>query len=311
MKANELIESYVTDVAVQLPRKLRNDVAFELRALLTDELQGRAEAAGRAPDEAMTIDLLRAFGRPSEVAARYRPPLTIIDPADGRAFLRATLVGLAVIWIAGLWMHWQQSVESGAGALHVVGRWWGGTVIPSLWWPGLLVVGFGLAAWAGRRRPQSLEWKPRAGDRIQGGRATLVLGIIGILCGIFLLSDPHWLLDVAWGGRAAPAAYEVMTYTDSFRQHQAPWLFGALALNVPLLIAVLVNGRWSPLLRRLQDGLGLLTCAVMAWTLLDGAVFKAVTTDRAFKLALVLGIVSTLITLAIRLHRRVRPNPSR
>ena len=34
MNANNVIESYVTDVALQLPRRQRNDVAFELRALL-------------------------------------------------------------------------------------------------------------------------------------------------------------------------------------------------------------------------------------------------------------------------------------
>ena len=32
MNANDVIESYVTDVAEKLPRKQRNDVAFELRS---------------------------------------------------------------------------------------------------------------------------------------------------------------------------------------------------------------------------------------------------------------------------------------
>ena len=86
MNANDVIESYVTDVAAQLPRKQRNDVAFELRALLDEELQAKAEAAGRGADAAMATELVRAFGRPADVAARYRPTLTIIDPADGHAF---------------------------------------------------------------------------------------------------------------------------------------------------------------------------------------------------------------------------------
>src|SRR5207344_1899034 len=102
MNANEVIESYVTDVAVQLPRKQRNDVAFELRALINEGLQDRAEAAGRALDAAMAIEFLRVFGRPTDVAARYRPTLTIIDPADGHRFLRAAVIGLMVIWCLGL-----------------------------------------------------------------------------------------------------------------------------------------------------------------------------------------------------------------
>ena len=40
MNANDVIECYVNEVAVQLPRAQRNDVAFELRALLQEELQG-------------------------------------------------------------------------------------------------------------------------------------------------------------------------------------------------------------------------------------------------------------------------------
>ena len=66
MNANDLIESYVTDVAVQLPRKQRNDVAFELRALINEELQARAEAAGRGVDAAMATEFLQAFGRPED-----------------------------------------------------------------------------------------------------------------------------------------------------------------------------------------------------------------------------------------------------
>ncbi len=51
MNANDLVESYVTEVAVELPRKLRNDVAFELRTLLKEELQAKADTTGHACGE--------------------------------------------------------------------------------------------------------------------------------------------------------------------------------------------------------------------------------------------------------------------
>ncbi len=115
MNANDVIESYVTDVAVRLPRKQRNDVAFELRALLNEGLQDKAAAAGRpadADDPAIATEFLRAFGRPEDVAARYRPTLTIIDPADGPKFLRAAVIGLALIWSLGLFACLQQPIHS-------------------------------------------------------------------------------------------------------------------------------------------------------------------------------------------------------
>lgn len=310
MNANDLIESYITEVAERLPRRQRNDVAFELRALLNEELQAKAEAAGRGVDAAMATELLRAFGRPAEVAARYHPTLTIIDPADGHAFLRVTVIGLALIWCAGLLMHLGQPIGSGWDVLNIFGQWWGGVVIPSLWWPGVLVVYFGLASWVHRRWPQTSTWKPRENARIHANRTALVMGIVGILCGVYVLIDPHWVLDVFWGGLAAPAAYEALTYTDTFRQRQAPFLFGLILLNIPLFIAVIIAGRWSVILRRIETGLSLVTCAVLAWTVLDGPAFMAQSSDRTFKFFLVLIVIFTLIVLGIELYQRVRPAPN-
>lgn len=311
MNANDVIESYVNDVAVQLPRKQRNDVAFELRALLNEGLQAKAEAAGRGidADAAMAIELVQTFGRPADVAARYRPMLTIIDPADGHRFLWATVVGLAIIWCLGLLVSLRQPIDSGWDLLNGLGQWWGGTVIPSMWWPGLLVVGFGVASWVRRRWPQTSEWKPRADDRIPGGRAALVMGLIGILCGLFLLINPRWLLDVLWSGRAAPAAYEALTYTDTFLQRQAPWLLVLILINIPMFITVIVSGRWSPLMRRLEVGLSLVTCAAMTWTVLDGPAFMTPASDQTFKFSMMLIVLFTLISTGIKLHRSVRPTP--
>ena len=310
MNAKDVIESYVTDVAVQLPRKQRNDVAFELRALLDEELQAKAEAAGRGADAAMATELVRAFGRPVDVAARYRPTLTIIDPADGHKFLRAAVIGLVIIWCLGLLLALRRPIDSGWDFLSVLGQWWVGTVIPSLWWPGLLVVNFGLASWVRRRWPQTSKWKPREGDLTPGSRAGMVMGLVGILCGIFVLIEPRWLLDVFWGGRAAPAAYEALTYTDTFRQRQAPWLLVLLMLNIPMFITVIVKGRRPALMQRLEVGLSLVLCAVMAWTVLDGPVFLAPSSDRTVKFFLVLIVAFTLIGLGI-MHRSVRPTPNR
>lgn len=322
MNANDVIESYITDVAVRLPRKQRNDVAFELRALLTEELQAKAEASGRAADAAMATELVQAFGRPADVAARYRPTLTIIDPADGRNFLRATVIGLAIIWslgllesLLGLLESLRQPIGSGGGLLtalgHWWGHWWGATVIPSMWWPGVLVVGYGLASWSRRRSPRASEWKPRDGDQIQGGRAAMAMGIVGMVCGYSLLLNPHWVLDFFWNGQAAPAAYEALTYTDTFRQHQGLWLLAIVLLNVSLYLAVLVNGRWSPLLRRIENVLSLVTCAVLVWTVLSGPVFMAPASDGMFKFIVTLIVAFTLLYMGIKLHRSVRPTPAK
>ena len=48
MTADELIDSYVADVVMLLPRKQRRDVAQELRVLLREEADAAAERAGIA-----------------------------------------------------------------------------------------------------------------------------------------------------------------------------------------------------------------------------------------------------------------------
>lgn len=309
MNANDVIESYVADVAAKLPRKQRNDVAFELRSLLAEELQGKAEAAGRAADAAMATELVNAFGRPAEVAARYQPTLTVIDPADGHGFVRASVIGLAIIWILGLLLRLEEASESGRSVLLTLQNWWFSTIIPSLWWPGVLVVAFGLAAWARRRWPAT-TWKARPGDRIQGGRATMVVGLVAILCGTYLLVNPRWILDYFWGGHAAPAAYEALTYSNTFLRHQAPWLLALVLLNIPLFITVIVTGRWTALTRRLEIALALVGCIFFAWTVLDGPVTLSPASDAMFKMALTLIIGITLITRAVQLYRGVRPAPN-
>ncbi len=73
MTADELIDSYVADVVMLLPRKQRRDVAQELRMLLSEEVD--AAMGGQASREQAAHVLLAGFGRPADVAARYGSPV--------------------------------------------------------------------------------------------------------------------------------------------------------------------------------------------------------------------------------------------
>lgn len=81
-------------------------------------------------------------------------------------------------------------------------------------------------------------------------------------------------------------------------------------LNIPMFITVIVKGRRPAMMRRIEMGLSLVLCAVLAWTVLDGPVFMAPSSDRTVKLFLVLIGVFTLIGIGIKLHRSVRPTPN-
>ena len=313
MNVNELIEAYVADVAVRLPRRQRNDVAFELRALLGEELQAKAEASGGAVDVALATEMLRDFGHPEQVAVRYRsrPELTIIDPADGYRFLRATVIGLVIIWVAGLVKEFQQPLDSGSDLVLALSRWWLGTVLASFWWPGVVVTWYAIAAWVRLRWPSHSVWKPRTSEHINGGRASLVMGILGIICGLGVLIEPRGLLELFWGSQVAPVAYDALTYTESFRQQQGPILFVLLLLNIPIMIGGVASGHWSVNLRRLEVVLETSVCAVMVWTFLDGPVFMAAVSDRFVKVAMILIVLSVVMIRGVQFYRRVSPAPDR
>ena len=305
MRANEVIDAYVADVAVRLPRARRDDVAFELRALLLEALQDDADAAGRPADEAMALSRVRASGRPADVAARYRTPVTIIDPADGGHFLRMTVIGLAIFWIAGF----ASALQGGGDVLSMLGRWWTGTVIASLWWPGVLVVGFGLAAWGRRRASPVSDWTPRAPDAVSGGRPGVAFGLVAAVLGATALVEPTRILDVFWGGAAAPAAYAALTYADGFLALRGPVLFALVAANVAILAAVLVLGRRPVALRRVEAVLAIVTIVAMAWVATGGPILQSAAGDRTAKAALVLIAAGMAIVLAVQAWRRVRPAP--
>jgi hypothetical protein len=167
MTAQELIERYVDDVARRLPRKVRrNDVGLELRALLGDQLQAAAAAAGSEPDVRMAIDLVHRL--PDDVASSYRERgFHLIDPADAPLFVK-----LGTLCVGLQWAFTLPAVFAGT---TTVGEWWMSSGVGALAWPGALLLWFAAAAWVRRvspadpdtgRRPwtHGIFWLPMSED---------------------------------------------------------------------------------------------------------------------------------------------------
>ena len=95
----DLIDRYVVEVARHLPAKSAEDVAKELRSLLSDAFEARAARTGRPKDEALAVEVLREFGEPEEVAARYRGPKQLIGP-DWYPIFKSVALGVLLIPLA-------------------------------------------------------------------------------------------------------------------------------------------------------------------------------------------------------------------
>ena len=252
MKANNVIDSYVRDVARYLPRGKRNDVAFELRALLGDELAAKAQAAGRAPDKAMVMELLRGFGRPAEVAGRYFQRPAVIDPSDTHHFLIWTLAAAVTVSV--------MSRMSWAGALSGSGLF--------LQCLGALVVVFAVMGWWRRRHPGALGWRPKRGPDWMPRRLAVPAMMATLIFPVFMYAAPQTFVRVVFLGTLPTGGVEL---TEAFSQSG---LRGAtltlLILLVAMYAAIIVQGGgrpwtgWTSVV--LHGGLGLLLVAHAAPT---------------------------------------------
>ena len=224
MNANAVLESYVRDVASFLPRAQRNDVAFELHALLADELAARAEAGGRAPDKAMAMALLASFGRPAEAARRYYDRPALIEPADTHHFLIWSVAGAVVL-----------------GMLRVLG----GDAKEAylfLQWLGVLLIVFAALGWWRRRHPERMGWRPkRDPDRMR--RSLGLLAVAGTLVfPVFMYAAPRAFVETLFLGVVPTGGLEL---AEPFRHSVLRAVTLTLLIaSAALYAAVTVQGRW-------------------------------------------------------------------
>ncbi len=293
MTADEMIDSYVADVVTLLPRRQRQDVAQELRALLTEDVNA---TAGNREDAAR--ELLTAFGRPAEVAARYGSPITLIDPVDTRRFLILAIAGAVLLPVGAALNALVEPAASRRDLQQVVQ----GSIPIVLAWFGMLVLGFGIAAGHRRRRPET-AWKPRSLPTDRINRVARAAAFAFFVVGTVWLVAPQWPIRMAYGDRAAPQAYDAFTYDDEFLRLRGPIVLAIIIIGLAIQAILLGYGRWRPWIRQADMVYGLAVCAALTWSIAAGPVFVGTGTDRAFKGAAVLIIMITLIDLAVRARR--------
>ena len=297
MTADDVIESYVRAVAGYLPRGKRNDVAFELHALLQDELAAKGVAQGRAPDRALAMELLAGFGRPAEAAARYQPRTPLIDPADNHNFLIWAVVGTIVF--------------------SKVGR------LSPLQWVGGVFVWFAVAAWLRRRQTgERLHWRPKWDPYPEVASRLWVLlpGLSTLVFPFAMYLAPQAWWDTATLGHGVAGG---LALTDAFlHSWQRVVTLATLALVIAIYAAVAAQGGWRTWSRRtlivanFMVGGMLVAHAAPMVTLLDRQIFMIFQSQVANQVAMpIFGLVGGLTQLAslytaYKEWARVTPEPA-
>ncbi|GIF96055.1 hypothetical protein [Catellatospora citrea] len=303
-----IIETYVDDVVHRLPRRQRHDVGYELRSLLNEDLDGRAADSGRPADAAMALQLLTAFGRPQDVADRYRPAgFTVIRPADAPRFAWLALGGLALQWAITLadaftgpvptdgWVY----ADSWWGRLTT---WWLSWGLGSFWWPGFLITLTLVSAALGQRRRAPKPWTPRRTlDRDHVNRPAIVLGLAFGALGATLMIALPWL--AVWAPGLPQPLLDAFAFDPRFLQVRAVWALPLWAAGFAVLAMVLVAGRWDRRTRRISLVLDLGWLVLLGWWLAAGRIFVAEAADGAAKLGLLLVVVFVVVDIVVTVRR--------
>lgn len=292
MNPNDVIDAYVLDVMRRLPAGERDEIGLELRGLLAEMLAGREDDEGRAADDAMVLAMLRGFGTPAEVAARYRPPgLALIPPEQTRGFTLIAMIGLVLQWALSLPRVFD-------GSLPLAG-WWLGPGLGAFWWPGFMIMFTLLVAWLQRHGWFKPRWRPQSVDPERINRSALAFGLAWFAIGAGVVIALPWLTPHLPG-----ALPRVLALDPDFLRIRAWPVLPLWAASFALLAMVLVQGRWSPLARRLELVSSAAFVALLAWWIAGGRMFLATPTDQAARGILALIAIYIVVDLAVRLHRR-------
>jgi hypothetical protein len=318
MEASTIIESYVDDIARRLPRGSRNDVALELRAQINEQLDRVVAKTGRVPDRELALEVLRGFGRTEQVAARYLSEgLSIIEPDLAAAFLKSVAACVAI--------QWALTLPNVLFSPLTFTEWLFGWGIGALWWVGVLVTWFGVAAWVRRRSPvdpdsfrrpwtHRIFWLPFVDDwrpdripqpRVEAAadvrRGAPFLLLLATALTIFFAA-PAWFLE-----NLLPAGTNISwaRYADAFRSE---WLWPVItlvAVRLGLSAAVHFNTRWSRPTEGIRLALWICFVGALGWIVFNQTIFSVPQADLAFKIWLLIFLTINAIQIVVHVRRVV------
>jgi len=93
-----LLDRYLDAVRKKLPRDQRDDIVAELRDILLSQIEAEETSRGRRLSDDEIVVILKRFGRPMTVAARYGASNYLIGPALYPAYLVCLKL---VAWVLG------------------------------------------------------------------------------------------------------------------------------------------------------------------------------------------------------------------
>jgi len=272
----ELIDRYAAEVGRHLPEKMRADIEAEIRSLLEDNLEDHARQQGRQPDEAMVVEMLKAYGKPEKVADTYLPPRYLIGPHLYPTFLMVVRIMLLVVFILSL-VQFGFAVTLAKGGLAHIGLSFvealGTFLSGALTSLAVIVIVFAILQWKLPQKDEASDgWDPRKlepvtpqSEQVKTGSMIVETIFAAVMLAVFFLYADRIGLYMFADGRWVFAPVLTQTFYNFL-----PWICTLWGLGILLNLAVLRKGRWQPATRWVSAGLSLLSIILLV-ILLGGA----------------------------------------
>lgn len=252
----------------------------------------------------MVLDVLRAFGTPAEIAARYRPSsgMLIIPAGHTRSFAIVSIIGIALQW--ALTLPW---VFDGRMA---IGGWWLTWGLGACWWPGFQAMMTLLIAWFRSRGLFVPKWSPRIADPDRIDQSHVAPTLVGFVFMTIIMAAVLLWMGVPMPDPGSGSGFDpegVLALDPEFlRARTWPLWF----VFVPLMVTMFwtgLNGRWTTLMHRLNFSINLVFAAMLVWWLYADNIFiEQATNDIARTMLAVFTAYSIIWATLVFYHGRMR-----
>lgn len=249
-----LIDRYIQHVGKHLPEKSREDLKREIRSLVEDTLEDRSRELGRPIDEAMTVDVLKEFGRPEKMAASYTPERYLISPRMFPIFwlvvkiVTSVLVAITLVKLfLGLGqadanfpqMIIQSLADLASGVLSALGN---------------IVLVFAIIQYftpeLGRELEKAEEWNPLKMEKIKDedelSRFEQVFEITFSVVGLAVFNFFPELLGFSFASNGEWIFLPALSQTFF---NYLPWINLVWGAEIILSLFLLIQGHWQPATR--------------------------------------------------------------
>ena len=262
-----LIDKYIAEIGKHLPRKQRADIEAEIRSTLEDMLEERNQAKGAVlsasqskdpADEATVMELLKEYGSPREVAAKYKTHQYLIGPRLFPLFERVIWIVFAIVAgasLIGLGVGLAKTSLTGPAFVSTLGEWLGGLLSGLIAAFGNVTLVFAIierTKAANEFEKEFKDWDPKdlqqEHDPDQIDRADHIATLIFTFLGLVVFNLYPNLIAIRYASDGTWFTLPILT--EIFFRF-LPWINIMGLLQISFSLYMLGQKDWTPLARLL------------------------------------------------------------